>query len=75
MSEQKALIGTRNPPSGSFYKLKIGGKVIIGEDAWYNPANAWMQYVRLYLNYFPNSEEEMINLAIMNTGNIFMMQI
>ena len=57
-------------PSGSFYNLSSSATVYIGDDNWYNIANAWLHYVRLYLNYFPNSEEEMLNLATMVSGNI-----
>ena len=68
-STRKAIFNTRSP-TGSFYDLNIGGKIFIGGDDYYTPANAWLQYVRVYLNYIPNSEDEMLNLAIMNTGNI-----
>ena len=68
-SAQTPIFDTRSP-IGSFYDLDIGGKISIGADAWNSPANAWLQYVRVYLNYFPKSVDEMLNLAIMDTGSI-----
>ena len=68
-STQTVIFGTRSP-TGSFYDLDIGGKISIGGDGYYSPANAWLQYVRVYLNYFPKSADEMLNLAIMDTGSI-----
>mgnify|MGYP000934467756 CR=1 FL=1 len=58
-------------PTGSFYNLDIGGKVFIGGDDYDSPANAWLQYVRVYLNYFPTSGDEVVNLAVMETGSNF----
>ena len=72
-SEQKVVFNTRDPP-GILFDMKIGGTVFIGGDTVYNLGDFWLQYVRMYLNYFPNSEDEMINLAVMETGNIFTLQ-
>ena len=60
-------------PIGSLNNLVITGTVFIGGDIFYpnNGVNYWMQGVRSYVNYFPNSEDDMINLAIMETGNTF----
>lgn len=66
-STQTTVLNSRSP-IGSFYDLSIGSSVFLGDDPWYSPANAWLQYVRLYLNYYPSSLDEMINLAIMDTG-------
>ena len=72
-SSQTAVFDTRNPiSSGQFYDLDINGGVYVGGDPWRPPPNFWIQYFRVYINYFPNSVDEMINLAIMDTGsNIF----
>ena len=69
-SSQTVVFDTRNP-SGSFYDLEIGGQVFVGGDNWIPKSNFWIQYFRVYINYFPNSVDEMINLAIMGIGNIF----
>ena len=72
-SDQTVIFHTRSPDSsGNFYDLEINGEVQIGGDAWKPATNFWIQYFRAYLNYFPKSVEEMVNLAIMDTGsNIF----
>ena len=57
-------------PSGSFYDLSIGSTAFIGGDPFYAPARAWIQYVRVYLNYYPNTVDEFLNLAVLNTGSI-----
>lgn len=61
--------------SGSFYDMEIDGTIFIGGDSWYNTANALQQYVRFYLNYYPSTEDEFINLATMDTGTILMLQL
>ena len=68
-STQTVILATRGATS-SFYNLSLSATVYIGDDNSYNIANAWLHYVRLYLNYFPNSEEEMLNLATLDSGNI-----
>ena len=73
-STQKIVFGTRNP-TGSYYDLKNNGTVFIGGDNYHNKANSVLQYIRLYLNYFPDSEDEMINIATMETGNVFILQL
>ena len=55
--------------TGPFYDVLIDSTIFIGDDSYYDPANAWLQYVRLYLNYYPSSLDEMINLAISDTGS------
>ena len=37
-----------------------------GKDRKYNSCSCTMQYVRFYVNYAPNTEDQMINLALMN---------
>ena len=71
-SAQTVVFSTRGP-IGAFYDMAINGTVYIGGDFTYSASNAWMQYVRLYLNYVPNSEDEMINLATMSTGKHFIL--
>ena len=74
-STQKIVYGTRNP-IGSYYDLdNSDSKVFIGGDDFHAKAHSVLQYVRLYLNYFPDSEDEMINLATMDTGTIFILQL
>ena len=68
-STQTMALASRSP-IGSFYDLEIGSTAFIGGDPWYDPARAWLQYVRVYINYYPNSMDEMLNLAIMDTGSI-----
>ena len=71
-STQVVAFDTRGP-TGSFYDLAINATIFIGGDDQFenNLVNFWLQNVRLYLNYCPNSVDEMINLATMETGNIF----
>ena len=72
-STQTVAFGTRSP-SGSFYDLARNATVYIGGDGYKPMSSNWLQAVRLYLNYFPNSVDEMINLAVMETSNIFTFQ-
>ena len=37
-----------------------------GADRAYSYCDCTMQYVRFYVNYAPNTEDQMINLALMN---------
>lgn len=70
-SDRVVAFDTR-APKGSFYDLAINGNIFVGGDTFYaNDAEYWLQGARLYLNYFPDTVDEMINLAIMETGNIF----
>ena len=71
-SSRIVAFGSREP-SGSFFDLSIAATIFIGGDLSYlnTGINFWLQNVRLYLNYFPDSVDEMINLAIMDTGNFF----
>ena len=68
-STQTKAFDTR-APSGSFYELEIGATIYVGGCFKHPAANYWLQNVRMYLNYFPNSVDEMLNLAIMDTGSI-----
>ena len=67
---QTSVFDTRGP-TGAFYDLSIDATIFIGNDGIHGASNNWLQYVRMYLNYFPNSVDEMINLATMDTGNIY----
>lgn len=68
-STQTIKFATRGP-TGSFYDLAYNATVFIGGDNVKLMGGIWVQNVRLYLNYFPTSKDEMLNLAIMSTGNI-----
>lgn len=43
-----------------------------GDNLGYLSCGCELQYARVYADYFPNSEDEYINLANMNTGNLRM---
>ena len=72
-SSRVAAFNTRGPSGSNFYNLANNSNIFIGADNNYknNGSEFWLQSVTLYLNYYPNSVDEMINLAIMETGNIF----
>ena len=73
-STQYAEFATRSPPAGLFYDLNSGGSIFVGGDPFNALPNFSLQYFRVYLDYFAASTEEMLSLAIMNTGNIFHMK-
>ena len=54
----------------TYWELSSDNTIFIGGDKYYESADIWLQNVRLYSNYFPDSEGEMINLAIRDSGNI-----
>ena len=78
-STRTIAFNNREPPSGSFYQLQINATIFIGGDDFFrnngNNFEYWQQSVRLYLNYSPQTQNEFINLAIMDTGNILILQI
>jgi hypothetical protein len=54
---------------GSFYPLWQNGTVYIGGSPYDGDyCSCYLQYARVYIDYFPNSLDEMINLAIMEAG-------
>ena len=69
---QTAFLDSRTS-SGSFHSLSKDATLFIGGDPFYpnNAVNYWLQRVRIYVNYCPETVDEMINLAIMETGNFF----
>ncbi len=60
----------RSPPdSGSFYPLLQNATVYIGGSPYDGAyCSCDLQYARIYIDYFPNSLDEMINLAIIEAG-------
>ena len=70
-STQTLVYGSRSPTSGGvFYDLASNGTYFLGGDTWLGDAgNVVLQYVRLYVDYFSNSNNEMINLASLDSGN------
>lgn len=58
-------------PSGAFYDLAENVMLYLGGDhrGEYEPCRCELRYARVYINYYPNSEDEYINLAMMDTGN------
>jgi len=44
-----------------------------GGDNFNTSPGQTLQYVRLYLDYVPTSQDEMINLALMQPGGIFIL--
>ncbi len=59
----------------TFYLLSQSAKIYIGGDPFYTPSPATFQYVQLYIDCFPNSPDEMTDLAIMDPGIKFFQQI
>ena len=63
-STQTIVYGSRSATSGGvFFDLASNGTYFLGGDPWDPNAGVILQYVRLYIDYFPNSVDEMINLA------------
>ena len=71
ISDPVIVFATTTPTSsGQLYGLAPNSTYFIGGDPYYGNVNStWLQYVKLYVDYFPNSIDEMINLATLDTGN------
>ena len=69
-STRSMTFKTRSP-SGAFYDLAENVMLYLGGDhrGEYEPCRCELRYARVYINYYPNSEDEYINLAMMDTGN------
>lgn len=55
---------------GNFYPLKQTGKITLGGGNGNGNCACSLRYARIYIDYYPNSVDEMINLAIMEQGII-----
>ena len=71
-STQTIVFNIKTSTGGLFYDLAPNVSVLLGGNSFglYYSCNCDLQYARVYVNYFPNSSDEYINLALMNTGNI-----
>ena len=58
-----------NPPD-AMYPATFTGTVSWGGDAYYASYGQTLQYTRLYLDYAPTSQGQMLNLAWMHPGGI-----
>ncbi len=66
-----AFFNTRTlPPS---YNITPSCTAFWGGDTFLTSPGQTLQYVRLYLDYVPTSQDEMINLAIMQQGGILIL--
>ena len=55
------------------YQLSPAGAILWGgRDGYYASCGCVLQYVRLYWDYLADSEDKMINLAVMNSESIFL---
>jgi hypothetical protein len=65
------VYGKRELTGAPYYPLASNTTFFLGgDDLGYDSCNCSLQYARVYINYFPNSTDEYINLALMNTGNL-----
>ena len=64
---------TRAPPApdAAFYDLTPNAILDVGGDhtGQSNSCDCELRYARVYINYYPSSQDEYINLAMMDTGN------
>jgi hypothetical protein len=68
-----AFFNTRTlPPS---YNITPSCTAFWGGDTLYTTSGQTLQYVRLYVDYVPTSQDEMINLAIMQPGGIYIFKL
>ena len=74
-AEKSAHVVTSNlwtKPTSSdnnYYALNSTYKVLWGKDGINSGCNCSMQYIRVYLDYAAQTEEQMINLAVMDRGS------
>ena len=62
-----SVLNSRSPSSGSFYKLYSNATVVYTNDPHGgSPCGCKMQYIRVYTDYFPSTQDQMISLALMN---------
>ena len=66
---QNAIFGSRS--KGPSYQLLSTTKVYLGGDPYFSTCRCYLQYVRMYWNYVADSEDKMINLAMMDARGIF----
>ena len=57
-------------PPNAMYSITSAGKVSWGGDEYYPSYGQTVQYTRLYLDYAPTSQGQMLNLAWMHPGGI-----
>ena len=57
------------PESDNYYPLTSNETVFWGKDDFYPDCKCSMQYVRVYLDYSPRIEEQMITLALMDSDS------
>ena len=64
---------TRPPVGGLFYDLAPNVTLYVGghhiAEAGFISCLCDIRYARVYINYYPSSEDEYINLANMDPGN------
>lgn len=65
---QNVIFGQRS--ASSSYQLSGTTKVFLGDDPYYSPCLCYLQYVRIYWDYVADSQDKMVNLAMMNTEGI-----
>ena len=56
---------------GPSHQLTGASKVYLGGDRFYNSCLCHLQYVRMYWNYVADSQDKMINFAMMNADGIY----
>ena len=54
----------------AMYSITSAGKVSWGGDTYYPSVGQTVQHTRLYLDYAPSSQGQMLNLAWMHPGGI-----
>ena len=70
-SVQEIVFANRPAASGNFYDLSPTASVLLGGDNHgYSSCLCDLQDARVYVDYYPDSADEYINLAVMNTGKI-----
>ena len=50
----------------SFYQISAATKVFLGGDRYFSTCRCYLQYARIYWDYVADSQDKMINLAMMD---------
>ena len=59
------LFNSLSPTTGSLYTITPSTTIFWGGDGSGADCNCLTQYVRVYIDYAPNAQDQMLNLALM----------
>lgn len=67
---ESVIYQSRN--TSASYKVSSTTHVFWGGDGRYSTCNCYLQYLRVYLNWVADSQDQLINLALMDADGTFM---